>query len=216
MHMKVILNKDLSTLGEEGDVKEVAKGYARNFLFPRGIALPYTARTVAMFEARKDEIEAHKAAKRQDAAGMKERLEALSINIPMQAGANGKLYGAVTGQTIVDELSKLGFDVEKRRIEVPGNTIKGAGNYKVAVKLYGNASAEVPVTVEAIMPKVEEKAPVEKKRRRRYGEEAEAAPENAAPADGEAAAENAPAESAETPDAEQQPAQENSSAELQA
>ncbi|MDR0654942.1 MAG: 50S ribosomal protein L9, partial [Treponema sp.] len=66
--MKVILNKDLSTLGEEGDVKDVAKGYARNFLFPRGIALPYNDRTVKLFEGRKEEIEGRKAEKRKDAA----------------------------------------------------------------------------------------------------------------------------------------------------
>jgi large subunit ribosomal protein L9 len=84
--MKVILNKDLASLGEEGDVKDVAKGYARNYLFPRGIALPYTPQTVKLFEARKDEIEAKKAQKRQDAMGLKERLESLELSITMQIG----------------------------------------------------------------------------------------------------------------------------------
>ena len=81
--MKVILNKDLSTLGEEGDVKDVARGYARNYLFPRGIALPYTPQTVKLFEARKEEIEAKKAQKRQDALGLKERLENLELTLTM-------------------------------------------------------------------------------------------------------------------------------------
>jgi large subunit ribosomal protein L9 len=58
------MNKDLATLGEEGDVKHVARGYARNFLFPRGIAVPFSERTQKMFEARKDEIEARKIHKR--------------------------------------------------------------------------------------------------------------------------------------------------------
>ena len=62
--MKVILNKDLAPLGEEGDVKDVAKGYARNYLFPRGIALPYNERTIKLFESRREEIEARKAQKR--------------------------------------------------------------------------------------------------------------------------------------------------------
>jgi len=65
--MKVILNKDLATLGEEGDVKEVAKGYARNYLFPRGIALPYTPRMIKLIESRRAEIEARKEQKRLDA-----------------------------------------------------------------------------------------------------------------------------------------------------
>jgi large subunit ribosomal protein L9 len=121
--MKVILNKDLSTLGEEGDVKDVARGYARNYLFPRGIALPYTPRTVKLFEARKEEIEARKAQKRQDALGLKERLENLELSLTMPAGANGKLYGAVTSQTVADELAKQGFQIERKRIDLAGTGI---------------------------------------------------------------------------------------------
>ena len=103
--MKVILNKDLATLGEEGDVKDVAKGYARNYLFPRGIALPYTPRMVKLLEGRKAEIEGRKEQKRLDARGLKEKLDSLELSITMPAGANGRLYGAVTSQTIADELA---------------------------------------------------------------------------------------------------------------
>ncbi|MDR3301630.1 MAG: 50S ribosomal protein L9, partial [Spirochaetaceae bacterium] len=105
MNTKIILNKDLATLGEEGDVKHVARGYARNFLFPRGVAVPFNERTQKMFDARKGEIDARKAEKRKDAASLKERLEGLEIKIVMPAGGNGKLYGAVTSQTLVDELA---------------------------------------------------------------------------------------------------------------
>jgi len=145
--MKVILNKDLSPLGEEGDVKDVAKGYARNFLFPRGIALPYNERTVKLFESRREEIEARKVQKRNDAAGVKEKLEALTLEITMPAGANGKLYGAVTNQTIMDELAKQGFQIERKRIEIPGSSVKNVGKYKVLVKLYESAAAELAITV---------------------------------------------------------------------
>jgi large subunit ribosomal protein L9 len=166
--MKVILNKDLNPLGEEGDVKDVAKGYARNYLFPRGIALPYTERTVKLFEARREEIEARKAVKRQDAAGLREKLEALELNIAMPAGANGRLYGAVTSQTVMDELAKAGFQVERKRIELPGNSFKSVGKYKVAVKLYENAAAELTITVRAQAIKTEERvSPVRKERRPR-------------------------------------------------
>jgi large subunit ribosomal protein L9 len=155
--MKVILNRDLATLGEEGDVKEVARGYARNYLFPRGIAFPHTERIIALFEARKGEIESHKAQKRQDAAGVKERIEALEMTVIMPAGVNGKLYGAVTTQTIVEELGKAGFDLERKRIEIPGNTIKSVGKFRVAIRLYGNTTAEFTVVVQAQEVKVEEK-----------------------------------------------------------
>ena len=145
--MKVILNKDLSPLGEEGDVKDVAKGYARNFLFPRGIALPYNDRTIKLFESRREEIESRKVQKRTDAAGIKERLESLSLEITMPAGANGKLYGAVTSQTLMDELAKHGFQIERKRIELAGNSIKNIGKYKVIIKLYESASAEITISI---------------------------------------------------------------------
>lgn len=154
--MKVILNEDVKHLGEEGDVKNVANGYARNYLLPRGLALPYSAETVAYFESRRDEIEARKAEKREKARGVKERLEELNIVIGVSAGPNGKLYGSVSAQTIVDELAKLGFaDIEKKRIEVPGNMIKSAGKYEVAVKLYEKEVANLTVHVEAQIPESE-------------------------------------------------------------
>jgi large subunit ribosomal protein L9 len=169
MNTKVILNKDLATLGEEGDVKYVARGYARNFLLPRGIAVPFNERTQKTFEARKDEIEARKMEKRKDAASLKERLEALDLVVVMPAGGNGKLYGAVTTQTVTDELSKKGFAIERKKIEIPGNFIKSAGKHKLTVKLYDNTSAEVSITIEAQQAKTEEK-PTATKRRLRHSE----------------------------------------------
>jgi len=145
--MKVILNKDLAPLGEEGDVKDVAKGYARNYLFPRGIALPFTPRMMKLIEGRRAEIEARKEQKRLDARGIKEKLDALELSITMPAGANGRLYGAVTNQTIADELVKAGFQIERKRIELAGNGFKSVGKYKATVKLYENNSAEISIAI---------------------------------------------------------------------
>ncbi|MGI5063739.1 50S ribosomal protein L9 [Treponema denticola] len=171
--MKVILNEDVKYLGEEGDIKNVAKGYARNYLFPRNLAVPCNEFTLAHFESRKEEIEAKKAAKRQDAASLKERLEALSIKILMPAGPNGKLYGAVTTQTLFDELQKLDFDIERKRIEIPGQTVKSTGVHKALVKLYEKTSAEISFTVEAQIAEEKPVKPSEKKGRRpRRDEEA--------------------------------------------
>jgi len=147
--MKVILNKDLATLGEEGDVKDVAKGYARNYLFPRGIALPYTPRMVKIIEGRRAEIDARKEQKRLDARSHKEKLDAYELNITMPAGANGRLYGAVTNQTIADELLKGGFQIERKRIELPGNGFKSTGKYKAVIRLYENQSAEITIIITA-------------------------------------------------------------------
>jgi large subunit ribosomal protein L9 len=171
--MKVILNKDLATLGEEGDVKEVAKGFARNFLFPREIAVPYNPQTVALFEARREEIEKRKEQKRQDAGAVKARLEALELSFSMPAGAGGKLYGAVTSLTIAEELEKQGFQIERKKIEVPGNGIKNVGKYKITVKLYGSALAELNVSVAAMEVITETPQPQAKDKRRRPRSEAD-------------------------------------------
>ena len=166
--MKVILNKDLSPLGEEGDVRDVAKGYARNYLFPRGIALPYNEKTVKLFESRKEEIEKKKIQKRGDAAGLKEKLESLNLEITMPAGPNGKLYGAVTSQTIMDELARQGYQIERKRIDLPGMSVKNVGKYKAAIKLYESASAEISFSVMGQEIKTEaRKAPPAKPGRKR-------------------------------------------------
>lgn len=192
--MKVILNEDVKYLGEEGDVKDVAKGYARNYLFPRNLAVPCNSFTLAHFESRKEEIEQRKAVKRQNAAGLKERLEALTLTIVMPAGPNGKLYGAVTNQTVSDELQKLGFEIERKRIELPGLTFKSVGHYTATLKLYESAIAVLPVVVEA-QPEAE-KTPEAKpeKRSRRRQEESEAETEVTEGAQAEAAQEEVKAE----------------------
>ncbi len=147
--MKVILNQDVKHLGEEGDVKTVANGYARNYLYPRNLAVPYNDMTVAFFESRKAEIEAKKAAKRQDAASLKDKLEAAALEIVMPAGQNGKLYGAVTNQTVADALAKAGYEIERKRIEIPGATIKSTGKYTCTIRLYEAAVAEVSFIVKS-------------------------------------------------------------------
>jgi len=165
--MKVILNKDHAPLGEEGDVKEVAKGYARNFLFPRGIALPFTPRMIKLIEGRRAEIDARKEQKRLDARGLKEKLDTLELNIIMPAGANGRLYGAVTNQTISDELNKNGFQIERKRIELAGNGFKSVGKYKALIKLYENNTAEISITITAQEIKTETTAKPAPRRGRR-------------------------------------------------
>ncbi len=164
--MKVILNVDVKSLGEEGDVKNVANGYARNFLLPRNLAVPYNEATVALFEGRKAEIEARKEQKRKDSASLKEKLESAAIELKMPAAANGKLYGAVTAHVVAEALAKLGYEIERKRIEIPGSSIKTVGNFKATIKLYEAQTAEIHVAVvsEAVdaadTAKKEEKAEV--------------------------------------------------------
>lgn len=182
--MKVILNKDVNHLGEEGDVKIVADGYARNFLFPRSLALPYTPEVVAIFEGRKAEIEARKAAKREAAKSDKEKLEALTLSVTVPASAGGKLYGAVSAQTVIELLAKEGFEFERKRVEIPGNAIKQTGAYKISVKLYENAVAEVHLEVKGQV----DESKKEPERKPRAEKKAEAAEKTEAPAEEKAEA----------------------------
>jgi len=170
--MKVILNSDVPNLGELGDVKDVAAGYARNFLLPRGLVFPYSPVTVAMFEKRKAEIEARKADKRAQSADLKTRLEADELTLDMPAGANGKLFGAVSNATVADELLKKGIAVDRKKIDVPGRVIKSVGNYRVAVRLYEKDEAVVRIQVKGHVEKAKQAAPAEQPRRRRYEEQA--------------------------------------------
>lgn len=171
--MKVILNVDVKYLGEEGDVKNVARGYARNYLFPRGLAVLCTPLAMQDFENRREEINARKQAKRTDAASIKARLEELEIKIVVPAGPNGKLYGAVTSQTLFEELAKAGFDIERRRIEIQGNSIKSVGTHTATVKLYENTVATLKFTIEALIEEVKEERKPRKAHRRRDDENAE-------------------------------------------
>ena len=168
--MKVILNTDVKHLGEEGDVKMVADGYARNYLLPRVLAVPYNDATVAIFEGRKAEIEARKEQKRKDSASLKEKLEQLSLEAVMPASPNGKLYGAVSSLTVVDLFAKAGYEIERKRIEVPGVNIKSTGKYHVVVKLYEAQTA----TVELVVKAQEEDVSADKKAKGKKAEVAEA------------------------------------------
>lgn len=145
--MKVILNHDVPGLGELGDVKDVAAGYARNYLLPRGLVMAYTPAAIAVFEKRRAEIEARKAEKRKSSSDIKTRLEAEEIVLDMPAGHNGKLYGAVTNATIADALHSKGFEIDRKKIEVPGRVLKSVGNYKATIHLYEKDVAVVRVVV---------------------------------------------------------------------
>jgi len=147
--MKIILNQDVVGLGEEGDIREVADGYARNYLLPRKLAVPHSRQSLAQFSSRKSAIEGRKEEKRKEAMGLKERLEAEEFLFTMPAGESGKLFGSVSGALLAQELEKRGFPIEKKRIEVPEHHIRQTGTFTVKVKLYGNEEAALKVVVEA-------------------------------------------------------------------
>ena len=154
--MKVILNKDVTNLGEEGEVREVKRGYARNYLIPQGFVLPYNKQNIAIFESRKAAIEKRKLEKKNHAKDLKEKLEALEIHLKMPAGDTGKLFGSVTNATVAEELEKLGFSIERKRIELPEHNIKMSGNYQARIKLYGNENAQIKIAINMEKKETEE------------------------------------------------------------
>ena len=146
--MKVILNQDVIGLGEEGDIKDVADGYARNFLLPKKLAVPHTKAFLATLEHKRAAIEKRKEEKRLEAAGLKERLEAEEIRFVVPAGENGKLFGSVNNTNVAVELEKRGFTLEKKRIEVPDHAIRTVGTFKVRIRLYDKEEATIKLIVE--------------------------------------------------------------------
>jgi large subunit ribosomal protein L9 len=146
--MKVILDRDIPNLGEEGDVKEVKNGYARNYLIPNSYAMPYTKQNLQRLKGRIATIEKKKEEKRQDASGLKDRIEAEEVVFKMPAGTGGKLFGSVSNALISEALEKKGFNIERKRIEVPEHTIKQLGEYKIKIKLYERKEAILKVKVE--------------------------------------------------------------------
>jgi len=145
--MKVILTKDVLNLGEEGDVKVVADGYARNFLIPQKMAVLCNKANLTVLEQRKRTIEKAKEEKRKEALTLKQKIEATELLIKMSSGEKGKLFGSVNNATVVEELAKKGITVERKKIEVPGHNIKVLGTYSVEIKLYGKESAKLKLVI---------------------------------------------------------------------
>ncbi|MBN2626997.1 MAG: 50S ribosomal protein L9 [Spirochaetales bacterium] len=148
--MKIILSQDVANLGEEGDVRVVADGYARNFLIPKGMAVLCTRENLNNLEQKTAAIEKRKDEKKKAALGLKDRLAGENLEIAMPVGEKGKLFGAVTAQSIVDELNKIGIAIEKKKIDVPEHAIKVVGSYIVKVKLYGGEFADLKVEVKGL------------------------------------------------------------------
>ncbi len=145
--MKIILNQDVPNLGEEGDVCVVKDGYARNYLLPTGAAVLYTNENLSIFKSRAAAIEKRKVAKREASASLKEKLDNVSLDMIVSAGESGKLFGSVTPLMIQEALAKLGFEIEKKRIEVATHSIKMVGAYTAKVHLYENEFSTIKLNV---------------------------------------------------------------------
>lgn len=200
--MKIILNQDVIHVGEEGDVVTVKDGYARNYLLPTGAAVIYNKANAAIFKQKAEQIEKRKAEKRAQSASLKEKLDQVAITLTVPAGESGKLFGSVTSLMVQEALSKLGFDIEKKKLDVPTHAIKMTGTYNITAHLYENDKSTIKLTVlsEAEVKAQEKKAKQEAlEAAKKAEEEAKRAEEEAKKAEDEAKAaeEERPAESEE-------------------
>ena len=187
--MEIILKEDVIGLGYKNDIVNVKAGYGRNYLIPqgKGVIASESAKKVLAEELKQKAVKLAKI--KADAEALAEKLNAVSLSFNAKASSTGVIYGSIGSLQIADELQKLGFDIDRKIINV--KDVKTAGEYVAVVKLHKEVAAQVPftVTVEMDKPEVQEEAPVEKKpRKAKKDEDAE-----------EALAEEAPIVEAEAP-----------------
>lgn len=144
--MRVVLREDIDKLGRRGEVHEVAAGYARNFLLPKGKALPATDGNMKRVEQERRRYAVLQAKEKEDAAAVGRRIAGVSCTIVRKVGENDQLYGSVTASDIADYLAKEGVEIDKRRILLE-EPIKALGIYTVPVKLHADVQGEVRVWV---------------------------------------------------------------------
>jgi large subunit ribosomal protein L9 len=145
--MKVILLTDVKGRGKEGDVIEVARGFAANYLLPRKMAVEATPGNLKQLEARKHNIDKREQAKRAEAEGIAAQVAGRTLVIEAKAGEGGKLFGSVTAGMVADALAaQLGVDVDRKRLDLHGH-IKELGEHTIDVRVYQDVTAQIVVNV---------------------------------------------------------------------
>ena len=144
--MRIVLREDVDKLGRRGEIVDVAAGYARNFLLPKGKALHATDGNLKRVEQERRKFAVRLAKEKEDAAAMGRRLAGVSCTIVRKVGENDHLYGSVTAADIAEYLLKEGIEIDKRRILLD-EPIKALGIYTLPVKLHAEVNGEIRVWV---------------------------------------------------------------------
>ncbi|WP_240223272.1 50S ribosomal protein L9 [Rheinheimera hassiensis] len=146
--MQIILLDKVSNLGGLGDNVAVKSGYARNFLFPQGKAVPATKANIEKFEARRAELEAKLADDLTAANDRAAKIAALGeVTIASKAGDEGKLFGSVGTRDIADAITEAGVKVSKAEVKLPTGTLRETGEYEIDVQLHAEVTATVKIVV---------------------------------------------------------------------
>ena len=144
--MKVIFLADVKGKGKKGEVKEVAEGYARNFLLPKGLATEASKGNVNQLEQKKEGEQKKLQRELEEAKQLAAKIDSVSVVIKTKAGEGGRLYGAVTSKQIAEELKKQGIDIDKRKIALE-DAIRTLGTTKIEVKVYPKVQGTLTVQV---------------------------------------------------------------------
>ncbi|MCT7360077.1 MAG: 50S ribosomal protein L9 [Thalassobium sp.] len=147
--MQIILLEKVANLGSLGDQVNVKPGYARNFLFPQGKAVPATKANVEHFEARRADLEAQAAAKLADAQNRKEKIEEIELSVAVKAGDEGKLFGSLGNRDIADLISQAGVEVSKAEVRLPNGPLRNVGEFDIAIHLHAEVNATLKLHVVA-------------------------------------------------------------------
>ena len=145
--MKIILNEDVEKLGEKGELKQVKEGYARNFLFPKNLAIPATKSAIKMINDELKSKEAENSKLKEEAQAQAKILEGQKITIPAKTEKNGKLFGAISEKEIAKNIKKqINLDVNPKNIEIT-EPIKEIGDYKIKINLHKEIKLSIDVKI---------------------------------------------------------------------
>lgn len=144
--MKVLLTKDVKAVGKKGEIVEVNDGYARNFLIKKGMAQQATATVINETNQRNAALERQRQKEYEEAVALGKELKGKTIVIAIKFGENGKPFGAVTSKEISQELAKLGYDIDKKKINLK-DSIKSAGIFDVEIKVHSNVTTMIKVEI---------------------------------------------------------------------
>ena len=145
--MKVILTTDVPKLGKSGEMKNVADGYATNFLIPQKLAVPAAGGAFRAWQHDIASREEKRQREREEAEIASNRISSTTLTMGVKVGEGGKLYGSITSKDIADALARRGIEIDRHKIELE-EPLKSLGTYKVAVKVYSGMTSEVTVVVE--------------------------------------------------------------------
>ena len=145
--MKVILTQDVSKLGKSGEMKNVADGYATNFLIPQRLAVPAAGGAYRAWQHDIASREEKRQREREEAEIAANRIASTTLTMGVKVGEGGKLYGSITAKDIADALGRRGIAVDRHKIDLE-DPLKSLGTYKVAIKVFSGLTPEVTVVVE--------------------------------------------------------------------